>query len=72
MINYELDTYTIGLIKLNGYDIYKEVENYLKDYGPYAALLSDRPIIGTKAMYDEVFNKFPKYKGLQKYDMAFI
>jgi hypothetical protein len=71
-VNYENFTRIIQFLKLDSVDFKKEFDKYMSTYQPYSELSQEEIVVGKEALQQKYLNLFPKYKGLEKYNLAFI
>lgn len=72
-VNYENHTKIIGLMKLEGLDIKKEFEEMMKSYGPFSDIAQEEVVLGAEKLQKQYTHLWTnKYKGLLKYNLAFI
>ena len=71
-VNYENFTKIIGLVRLDGIDFRKEYDKLMETYKPFSDFAQEEVVIGNEALNQKYLHLFPKYKGLQKYNLAFV
>ena len=69
-IHYDKGTKTLGLLPFRGTS--KDFEEYMKRYSPYADIVNEEVIMGHEEVYNKYLHLFKKYKGLQRYNCAFV
>jgi hypothetical protein len=71
-VRYEKFTKIIGFVKLDGIDFKKEFETLMSTYKPFSDFSQEEVVVGSEALKQKYLHLFPKYKGLEKYNLAFI
>lgn len=71
-VNYENFTKIIGFMRLDGIDFKKDFETLMSTYKPFSDVSQEEVVVGSEALQKKYLHLFPKYKGLQKYNLAFV
>jgi hypothetical protein len=67
-----MHTRQVAFLKLDGLDIKKEFDKMMETWGPISKLAQEEIIVGHEGIKQNVLNMFPKYKGLERYNVAFF
>ena len=60
-------------MKLDGLDIKKEFDKLMLTYGPFSDIAKEEVILGSENLLKKYVGLYqPKYKGLLKYNVAFV
>jgi len=72
-VAYQNFTKIIGFLRLDGIDLKKDFDQMMLTYGPYSQLSQEEVILGHENIMKKYLHLFShKYKGLSKYNVAFI
>lgn len=69
--NYEKDTFIVSFDLLKGFDMKKAYDEYMVNQAPYSKVMHDEVLFGKELLFNKVLQYFPKYKNLEKYQIAF-
>ncbi len=71
-VAYEKFTKIIGFLRLDGIDFKKEFDTLMSTYKPFSDFSQEEVVVGADAIKQKYLHLFPKYKGLEKYNCAFV
>ena len=72
-VNYENFTKIIGFMRLDGLDLKKEFDKLMETYGPYSDIAKEEVVLGAENLHKQYTHLWDsKYKGLSRYNLAFI
>ena len=71
-VNYENFTKIIGLVKLDSINFKKEFDTLMSTYKPFSDFSQEEVVVGADALKQKYLHLFPKYKGLERYNVGFV
>ena len=71
-VHYENHTKIIGFLKLDGSDFQKNFDNLMSTYKPLSDFAQEEIVMGKEALQEKYLHLYPKYKGLQKYNLGLV
>ena len=70
-IDYDKNAKIVGLLPFASTDPKKEFDEYMETYRPFGEACQEEIIFGKDEVFQRYISKFPKYKGLLKYNSSF-